>query len=80
MNAFEILEEETALLLKDPSGVGFEPPTWLLALEDEVRAVRRGLHGSEEHHLFEALLPTARLSIEDVQREIDQWDRPQTDD
>ena len=38
---FDILEDETALLTREPSGVGFEPPAWLLALEEEVRRWRR---------------------------------------
>ena len=38
--AFEVLESETALLMQKPSGVGFEPPAWLLALDEEVRRVR----------------------------------------
>jgi hypothetical protein len=34
--AFELLEQETAELAQEPSGVGLEVPAWLAALEQEV--------------------------------------------
>jgi hypothetical protein len=38
-HAFEILEEETGLLMREPSGAGTEGSTWLLALEQEIEQV-----------------------------------------
>ncbi len=73
--AFGILEDESALLLKQPSGVGFEPPAWLAYLEEEVRRVRQTSKFFDEQQLFESLLPTITLSIEEVQEQIDTWGR-----
>ena len=79
-NAFAILEDESSLLLKQPSGVGFEPPAWLLALEDEVRRVRRESRMVDEQRLFESLLPAVDLTIEEVQEQIDSWSRHPDDE
>ncbi|MCP4191466.1 MAG: hypothetical protein GY768_12645 [Planctomycetaceae bacterium] len=78
--SFAILEDESALLLKQPSGVGFEPPAWLLSLEEEVRRVRREAKLVDEQQLFESLLPAVDLTIEDVQDQIEAWSRHPDDD
>jgi len=78
--AFAILEDESSLLLKQPSGVGFEPPAWLLALEDEVRRVRREGRMVDEQRLFESLLPAVDLTIDEVQEQIDSWSRHPDDE
>ncbi len=70
---FEILEEESILLTREPSGVGFEPPAWLLGLEEEVRRLRRSQTVVDDHQLMDAILPVVRLTIEEVQRQIDSW-------
>lgn len=71
--AFEMLETETARLTQKPSGVGFDPPTWLLALDDEVRRVRANSRQPDEQRLFESLLPAVELTIEQIQQQVDQW-------
>ena len=78
--SFSILEDESELLLKQPSGVGFEPPAWLLSLEEEVRRVRREARLVDEQQLFESLLPAVDLTIEDVQDQIEAWSRHPDDD
>ncbi len=76
LEAFAILEHETSQLMQKPSGVGFDPPAWLLALDEELRRVRAGTRQPDEQRLFEALLPTVELTIEDVQRQIEKWNLP----
>ncbi len=73
-NAFEILETESLMLTREPSGVGFEPPAWLVALEDEVRRWRRRASSIDEAQLLQAILPAVDLSIEEVQEQIRGWE------
>jgi hypothetical protein len=70
---FEILEDESALLTREPTGVGFEPPAWLLALEEEVRRWRRRQAHIDDGELLENILPTVELTIEQVQDQIKDW-------
>ncbi len=74
IEAFEILEKETSILMEKPSGVGFDPPVWLLSLDEELRRVRAGQ--PDEQRLFESLLPTVELTIEEVERQIEKWKLP----
>lgn len=72
--AFEILESEALLLTKEPSGVGFEPPAWLIALEEEVRRWRRHETSVDEQQLMYGILPAVDLTIEQVQDQIKDWE------
>ena len=68
---FSLLEQETEQLAQEPSGVGFDLPVWLEALEDEVATLRlRERHGAppEEIHMR---LPQACLSLRRLQGELD---------
>ncbi len=62
-HSFEILEEETALLMREPTGSGVEAPSWLLALEQEVEILehrRQGRsRGDTEHPLLEPVILTS---------------------
>ena len=78
-NSFEILEEETALLMRDPSGVGFEVPQWLMALEDEVQRIRFGTHTIDEKALIESLIVPERMTIAQYQKQLDDWDTGSSD-
>jgi hypothetical protein len=71
---FEILEDESALLTREPTGVGFEPPAWLLALEEEVRRWRRRQVHIDDAELLQTVLPTVELTIEQVQDQIKDWE------
>ena len=77
--AFEILEEETALLMREPSGVGFDPPAWLLALEEEVARVRGSQNHIDDKSMFDELLEPKQASVEDVQGQLEAWDRGGSD-
>jgi hypothetical protein len=45
--AFELLEEETELLTRHPTGVGLDVPAWLDALEEEVEKLAKQRASSE---------------------------------
>jgi len=54
---FDQLEEEIAELTEEPSGVGLDVPTWLIALEEEVERVRSpefALHAEDEYPVMES--------------------------
>ncbi len=61
--AFELLEEESNLLMREPTGSGLEVPGWLAALEDEVERIRlvRKLGVIDDVAL---LIPRRRLDLE----------------
>ena len=40
-HAFELLEDESNLLMREPAGSGLDVPNWLVALDDEVEQIRR---------------------------------------
>ncbi len=52
---FELLEHETEVLTRESTGLGFDIPTWLLALEDEVDRARQPTH----HYNFDKQIITA---------------------
>ncbi len=49
-HAFEILEEETDLLLREPALTGADIPTWLEALEEEAERVRHFVSLADSWH------------------------------
>ena len=68
---FALLEQEIAELAREPTGVGFDLPPWLVALEDEVASVRSDQrHGGnrEEIHLR---IATVHLSFSELQEQLD---------
>jgi hypothetical protein len=68
---FLLLEQETEQLAQESTGVGFDLPVWLEALEDEVSQLRRReRHGAppEEIHMR---LPQVCLSLRRLQGELD---------
>ena len=70
---FDVLEEEIAHFTAEPSGVGFDVPSWLEALQTEVDRTRS--RGAEEDELPDPFptIPQVRLSREEVERQIDGW-------
>jgi hypothetical protein len=69
---FEQLEQQTAALTAEPTGVGLDMPAWLTALCDEVDDARRP--DREQDLDFPApLAEPARLSREEVDRQVDEW-------
>ncbi len=70
---FELLEHETEVLTREPTGVGLDIPTWLIALEDEVDAASRPEGESDSPLSADAMIPQATLSYFDIETQIDQW-------
>jgi len=72
--SFERLEQEVARFTREPSGVGFEVPRWLEALEDEVARVRS--RAPEEHEPEDPTtpIPQVRLSRQEAERQLESWE------
>lgn len=68
---FRLLQYETQFLTKEPSGVGFDMPAWLLALDEEVRQVCQPSYLQREpgEDLCAAVFPVIR-SYDEVQVQI----------
>jgi hypothetical protein len=54
--------------------VGFDPPAWLLALEEEVRRWRRHQVQIDDNELLQAILPVVDMTVEDVLDQIGDWE------
>jgi hypothetical protein len=71
--AFELLEQETTLLTRQPSGVGLDAPAWLLALEEEVEEVRRPPSERTDHIAVSNFISPIPLSRKEIRRQLDDW-------
>jgi hypothetical protein len=74
MHAFEILEEETELLMREPAGVGIDGPEWLVALEQEVGQI----HYSGDLDAWpgnELLIRPIQPLLGDVETQLEQMSR-----
>lgn len=68
---FALLEQEIAELAREPSGVGFDLPLWLIALEEEVSLVRlRQRQGGQIHEVHQQI-PQVLLSLDQLQQQLD---------
>jgi hypothetical protein len=72
--SFKRLEKEVARFTQQPSGVGFDVPSWLEVLEDE--AVRVRARAPTEGDYQDSAAPVSRvlLSRQELDRQIDRWD------
>jgi hypothetical protein len=73
--SFEQLEWETEVLTSRPTGVGLDMPAWLVALSEEVDEARGLLEGSQGFDYPAPLAEPARLTREEVNRQVDEWSR-----
>ena len=72
--SFTFLEQEVAQFTEEPGGVGFEVPSWLEALEEEVsRLGNRDLDEDGEPVDDGPAIPQVRLSREEIKTQIDEW-------
>ncbi len=70
-HAFEILEDEAELLMREPLGGGVAIPKWLSALEDEVDQHESNGEAHEEFRSEDVLpLDTCPLTIEELQEQL----------
>jgi hypothetical protein len=72
--SFKQLEREVAPFTKEPSGVGFDTPSWLEALESEAEEVRAGT--LEEDELADPFfrVPEVRLTLDQIRRQVRTWE------
>jgi hypothetical protein len=72
---FELLEQETAELTQEPTGVGLEVPAWLAALEQEVASQSRAAAHLNRDETAGPPLDQAQLTAEEVQQQLTGWER-----
>ena len=75
--AFDLLEQEAAALAQEPTGAGLDVPAWIVALEEEVNAVRVE-NVSHNIETSRQDIPHVLLSAEEIKRQLDQWDQRQS--
>ncbi len=75
-SAFALLEQETSELAQEPCGAGLDLPDWLEVLEEEVDRVTFAEHVGQ--HPTDAIenLPWKRLTWEEIQLQLTDWDAP----
>ncbi len=67
---FELLEHETDVLTRESTGVGFDIPAWLLALEDEVDRTRQPTHRHNLERQIVTAIDTVALSRAEVDQQL----------
>ncbi len=74
--SFARLEEELKAHTASPTGVGLDVPHWLRRLGEEVQRVRASQTQLAELAGDVYQLPQAVLSYEDLQRQMEDWEKP----
>jgi hypothetical protein len=76
VQAFEVIEKHLENLMAHPTGSGQELPSWLRRLEQEVHLVR--FKHSRYAPLAENFIqvPRVALSLEEIQRQVQEWESP----
>ncbi len=72
--SFKRLEQDVARFTQQPSGVGFDVPSWLEALEDEAARVRSRAPEENEPQDPAAPIPRVLLSRQELERQMDHWE------
>lgn len=70
---FELLEEETELLTRDPTGVGLDVPAWLVALEEEVDHVLLPPHERRRDEDVSSLIIAEALTLKQAKKQLKEW-------
>jgi hypothetical protein len=73
--AFAKLQAQLPALTQTPIGIGLDPPDWLQRLDEEIADVRDLLQ-TGERTTERGLAPGAHLSYADLQRQLEEWDKP----
>ena len=71
--SFQLLEQAVSQFTEEPSGVGFDLPSWLEALEDEVERIATEADEGPDPEETAPRLPQVRLSLEEVERQLEKW-------
>ena len=69
-HAFDLLEQESELLTRSPSGVGLDVPAWLDALEEEVEQLAKRRMSSEIDPQFLITIPITALTSTQLDEEL----------
>lgn len=69
---FRMLQYETEFLTREPSGVGFDLPPWLAALDEEVQRVSQPPHERDDYDELELAVPLQRLTYEEAIERLDE--------
>ena len=70
-HAFEILEEESDLLMRNPVGSGVEAPSWLVALEQEIATLQDRRYDRPGRDHDESMIEPVRLSIDQIEEQFE---------
>ena len=70
---FRILQYEIEFLTREPSGVGFDVPAWLIGLEDEIQRVRTPPHERDDYDELSLAVPSIKLTEEEIERQLSDW-------
>ena len=71
--SFKRLEQALAEFTEEPSGVGFDVPSWLESLENAAQRVKSRPTEEEEVSDPSPQIPEAKLSLKDIRRQIGEW-------
>ena len=71
--AIELLERDTELLTREPTGAGLDPPNWLEALEEEVDLQRRPAHARDDDEALRHMIPQTLLSYDEIMSQLQDW-------
>ena len=72
--AFELLEKEIIPFTQEPSGIGFDVPAWLEALETEVQRVHSGEPFEETPALHAPDVVQVHLPLAQVDDQLENWE------
>jgi hypothetical protein len=72
---FELLEQETAELTQEPTGVGLEVPAWLASLEQEVAERWHAASNLDRPQRAGPPLEQIKLTLEDVEQQLTDWEK-----
>ena len=68
---FDILKFDVEQLAGAPTGVGFDLPAWIAALEEEVDRVRRPIHERLWEEELREAIPFVHESLDSIQQQLD---------
>ena len=77
---FDLLEEETAILTGEATGIGFDVPVWLLSLEEEVDRLRQVTHRHNFQREIRKAVPIVTLSYSAVRERLQQCANEEEED
>jgi hypothetical protein len=72
--SFKQLQREVAPFTEEPSGVGFDTPSWLEALESEAERLRASTLDEDELADPFFRVPVVRLTLDQIRRQVRTWE------